>query len=500
MSTTNETRDTPVTSPHPMRWRALGLLAVANLMLILDVTVVAVAMPQLGAELGMSRDALTWVMSGYTLAFGGLMLTGGRLADLVGPRRIVLTGLGLFTLASLVAGLATGPGMIITARVGQGVGAALMSPAALSLVVRLFDGEERNRALGIWSALGGVGAALGVLLGGLITAGPGWEWVFLVNLPVGAVVLVALPRVLPSMPAPTTGGRLDLVGAALVTAASGLLIYAFIDAGDSGWTSPRFLALLALSLVLYLSLAVWLNRATHPLVDPRLVARPPVLAGAFLLFVGTAIMVAVFFLGTFFLQEAAGHGPLTTGLLFLPVAVATMIGAQLAGRTIGRLGARSLAVSGLLIAAAGLLAAAGSTATTVIAVSLASAGLGALFVVASATALGSVEHHQAGVASGLLSTFHELGASLGAAVMSGVAAASLTAGGMAGFRRGYAVAAGIALASAVISWFLFGERAGRSERRSGRSGQDAQPIADPMNGPDLTAGHGAQSLAEPLDG
>ncbi|HEX5967239.1 MAG TPA: MFS transporter [Intrasporangium sp.] len=494
MSTTSETLDTPATSPHPRRWRALGLLAVANLMLILDVTVVAVALPQLGADLGMSRDALTWVMSGYTLAFGGLMLTGGRLADLFGPRRIVVTGLGLFTFASLLAGLANGPGMIIAARVGQGLGAALMSPAALSLVVRLFDGEERNRALGIWSALGGVGAALGVLLGGLITAGPGWEWVFLVNLPVGAVVLVALPRVLPPMPAPATGGRLDLVGAALVTAASGLLIYAFIDAGDSGWGSSRLFALLSLTLLLFLGLARWLSRATHALVDPKLVVRRPVIAGAFVLFVGTAIMVAVFFLGTFFLQEAAGHGPLTTGLLFLPVAVATMTGAQLAGRAIGRLGARTLAVTGLLVAAAGLLGAAigDNTATTVAAVSLASAGLGALFVVASATALGSVEQHEAGVASGLLSTFHELGASLGAAVMSGVAAASLTAGSTDGFRRGYTAAAAIALASAVISWFLFA--------RSGRGGQDAQSVADPMDRPDLTAGHGAQALAEPLDG
>jgi EmrB/QacA subfamily drug resistance transporter len=491
---TSETLDIPATSPHPRRWRALGLLAVANLMLILDITVVAVALPQLGADLGMSRDALTWVMSGYTLAFGGLMLTGGRLADLFGPRRIVVTGLGLFTFASLLAGLANGPGMIIAARVGQGLGAALMSPAALSLVVRLFDGEERNRALGIWSALGGVGAALGVLLGGLITAGPGWEWVFLVNLPVGAVVLVALPRVLPPMPATATGGGLDLVGAALVTAASGLLIYAFIDAGDSGWASPRVLALLTFGLVMFLVLARWLSRAPHPIVDPKLVVRRPVLAGSFVLFVGTAIMVAVFFLGTFFLQEAAGHGPLTTGLLFLPVAVATMTGAQLAGRAIGRLGARTLAVTGLLVAAAGLLGAAigDNTATTVAAVSLASAGLGALFVVASATALGSVEHHEAGVASGLLSTFHELGASLGAAVMSGVAAASLTAGSTDGFRRGYTAAATIALACAVISWFLFA--------RSGRGGQDAQSVADPMDRPDLTAGHGAQALAEPLDG
>jgi EmrB/QacA subfamily drug resistance transporter len=456
MSETEAADVQTATSPYPRRWRALALLGIAQLMLILDITVVAIAMPELGADLGMGRESLTWVMSAYTLAFGGLMLTGGRLADLVGPRRMVLTGLVVFTLASLSAGLASGAGLVIGARVGQGVGAALMSPAALSLVVRLFDGDERNRALGIWSALGGVGAAVGVLLGGLITAGPGWHWVFLVNVPVGAAILVALPLVLPALPAAAPGARLDLVGALLGTSASGLLIYAFIDAGETGWASLRLAALLAASLVLYVVLALWLRRAPHALVPPSLVARRPVVSGSFVLFVGTSLMVAVFFLGTFFLQEVAGHGPLTTGLLFLPVAIATMVGAHTAGSTIQRVGGRGLAVGGLLVAAAGLLVAAlgSGTATTVTAVSLASAGLGALFVVASATALGSVEPQEAGVASGLLSTFHELGASLGAAVMSGVAATSLVTGSGDGFSRGYAVATGIATASAVIVWFL----------------------------------------------
>src|SRR5687767_11116752 len=176
------------TTAHPRRWLALGMLAVAQFMLILDITVVTVAMPDLGADLGMHRESLTWVMSAYTLAFGGLMLLAGRAADVFGPRPLVLGGLTLFNLASLAVGLSTSGEMVIAARVAQGVGAAMMSPAALSVVVRLFEGEERNKALGIWSSLGGVGAAVGVLLGGVLTAGPGWEWVFFVNLPVGVVL------------------------------------------------------------------------------------------------------------------------------------------------------------------------------------------------------------------------------------------------------------------------------------------------------------------------
>lgn len=451
---------TASSSPYPHRWRLLGLLGAAQLMLILDVTVVAVALPDMGADLGLGRETLTWVVSAYTLAFGGLMLLGGRAADLFGPGRLVTLGLLLFTGASLVTGFASSAEVVVGGRVAQGLGAALLSPAALSTVVRIFDGDERNRALGVWSALGGVGAAIGVLLGGVLTAGPGWSWVFWINVPVGIVVILGLLRFMPAMPRAMARSRLDVVGAVLVTAATGTLTYALIDAGHRGWGSGRTLGLVALGLVLYAVLAAWLRTAREPLFDPRLLARRPVLAGTFVLFVATALMVSVFFLGTFQLQQLEGYGPLATGLLFLPVALATMVGAQTGGRLISRIGGRPLGVVGLLVAAAGLLvpAVVEGTTATVIAVSVGAAGLGTLFVVASATALAQVEPENAGVASGVLSTFHELGATLGAAVMSGVAAASLTTGSGDGFERAYVVAAVVALAAASVTAVLIPAR------------------------------------------
>lgn len=444
----------------PHRWKTLGLLGLAQFMLILDVTVVAIALPHMGADLEMGRESLTWVVSAYTLTFGGLMLLGGRAADIVGPRPIVIVGLIVFTAASLVTGLATGAEMAIGGRIAQGIGAAMLSPAALSAVVRLFDGDERNRALGIWSALGAGGAAIGVLLGGLLTSGPGWPWVFLINVPVGLAVVIALVRVLPPLPAWGASGGLDVVGAVTVTASTGLVIVGLLEAGDEGWGSGQTAVLIGVGLVGYALLTWWLRRNPNPLIDPALISRRPVLAGTFVLFVATALMVSVFFLGTFYLQGVAGHGALVTGLLFLPVAVATMAGAQIAGRLVGRLGARTIGVTGLLVASAGLLGPAvwPGTPATVIAVSLGSAGLGALFVVASVTALSQVEPEQAGVASGILSTFHELGASLGAAVMSGVAAASLVAGTTTGFERAYLVAAVVALVAALITALLVPRR------------------------------------------
>ncbi|MDP3890631.1 MFS transporter [Nocardioides sp.] len=440
-------------SLHPQRWRLLGFLGAAQLMLILDVTVVAVALPQMGADLGLARDSLTWVVSAYTLAFGGLMLIGGRAADIWGPGRVVTTGLLIFTTASLVTGFASNAETLVGGRVAQGVGAALISPAALSTLVRIFHGEERNRALGVWSALGGVGAAIGVLLGGVLTAGLGWSWVFWINVPVGLVVVVALLRLMPPLPGSGPGTRLDVIGAVLVTAATGATTYALIDAGHRGWGSGRTMGLVGLGLVLYAVLAGWLRAVRQPLFEPRLLARRAVLAGTFVLFVTTALMVSVFFLGTFHLQEREGHGPLVTGLLFLPVALATMIGAQLGGRLIGQAGGRRLGVAALVLAAAGLVvpALATGTVSTVVAVSVAAGGLGALFVVASVTALAQVEPEDAGVASGVLSTFHELGATLGAAVMSGVAAASLVTGSGAGFERAYLVAAAVALVGAAVT-------------------------------------------------
>ncbi|MFI6387178.1 MFS transporter [Nonomuraea sp. NPDC050540] len=443
---------------HPARWRILGLLGVAQLMLILDVTVVAIALPHIEAELGLSREAMTWTISAYTLTFGGLMLLGGRISDLVGPKRVMLTGLLVFTAASLGTGLAGSAAMLVGGRIAQGVGAALLSPAALSLVVGLFDGEERNRALGIWSALGGGGAALGVLLGGLLTAGPGWSWVFYVNVPIGLVIAVVLAALLPARQAWTADRpRLDVLGAVLVTASSASLIYAFIAAGERGWLTGLTGLLVLAGAVGYVLFVVWQRRARSPLMDVRLLVRRPVATGAFLILTATALMIAVFFLGTFYFQQARGYGALQTGLLFLPVAVATMIGANLTGRLMGRWSPRALAVAGPAIAAVGMAVPALSMhpVTVVAGVSVAAAGTGSMFVVASATALGQVAPHEAGIASGIVSTFHEFGASLGAAVVSSVAAASLVGAGspVNGFAGGFAVAA-VAAAFGVAVTFL----------------------------------------------
>ncbi len=459
MTTASNTTNGPGVAgnqPYPRRWLALGMLGLAQFMLILDVTVVAIALPLMGADLDMSREAVTWVVSIYTLTFGGLMLLGGRLADLIGPRTLVYTGLMIFTLASFSAGVAQDGTMMLSSRVGQGIGAALLSPAALSVVVRLFEGEERNRALGIWSALGGAGAAVGVLVGGVLSAGPGWPWVFFVNVPAGLLVFAILLRALPEMPPVQISGarsRPDVLGALLVTGATGTMIYAMIDAGEAGWLQGRTLTLFAVSIVLYVAFGVWQRVARSPLMDLGLLTRRPVASGTFVIAIATALMVAVFFLGSFYLQDRADLGPLATGLLFLPVALATMAGAQLGGRVIGKTGGRSLGVAGLLIAAAGLAIPAifETTLGVVLGISFGAAGIGTLFVVASATALGMIEPHEAGIASGIISTFHEFGASLGAAVVSSVAAASLTGETGSGFASAFGVAAAAAAVSAVVA-------------------------------------------------
>lgn len=448
--------ESPALATHPKRWGILWLLAIAQLMLILDITVVAIALPHMGDELGLSRAALTWIVSAYTLTFGGLMLLGGRLADVIGARRVVLAGLVIFTSASLLTGLAPIAELAIAGRVAQGVGAALLSPSALSWVVRLFDGAERGKALGIWSALGGGGAALGVLVGGVVTGTVGWRWAFFLNVPIGVVLLIALGALLPRGVAEATSRRIDALGALLVTAATGALIWTVITAGEQGaWNWTTLLGVLA-SVVLYAAFVARQRRATTPLVSMELLTRRPVVVGIFLIFMATALMIAVFFLGSFYFQQHLGYNAILTGLLFLPVAIATMAGANAAGRLIAKLGLRALGATGLLVAAAGL-AMAGlwlGPAVAVIGVAIAAAGAGVLFVVASATALGSVAPAEAGVASGVVSTFHEFGASAGAAVMSSVAAVSLTGGTTSGFTAALVVAAVAALVAAGITTII----------------------------------------------
>lgn len=438
------------------RWASLALLSVAQFMLILDITVVNIALPSIGTELALDRATLTWVVSAYTLVFGGLLLLGGRAADQFGARRVSMAGLALFTAASLAAGLAGDGTLLIAARLAQGAGAALLSPAALSIVTTTFQGAERAKALAVWSSLGGAGAAVGVLLGGAFTAGPGWQWAFYVNVPVGLMILAALPLVVRSRPAVHPRSRIDLVGAVLATAAMGSVTYGLINAGDQGWLGRWTLLPVFASVVLFVAFVRSQTMVRSPLLDIRVLANRSMLTGGLLILGVTGLMIATFFLGSFHLQQRSGYGPMVTGLLFLPVALGTFFGAQATGQLLGRLGVRlatvlSLSVVAVGMGTAGLLTA---PAAVVVGISVAATGMGPLFVIGAIVALSDAPPERAGVASGLAATFHELGGALGVATVSSVAAAGLAygaAGGTDGYSRGFWFSAAFAVALAVVA-------------------------------------------------
>ncbi|MFI6496798.1 MFS transporter [Nonomuraea typhae] len=440
------------------RWRVLGLLGLAQFMLIVDITVVQVALPDIGTDLGLGREALTWVVTAYTLLFGGLMVLGGRLADLFGAQRILMAGLGVFTSASLLCGLAWDGAALIAGRGLQGVGAALMSPSALAVITAAYHGQARNRALGIWGAIGGSGAAVGVLAGGLLTAGPGWSWVFFVNVPIGLAVLLALPRLV----GPGAGrgrGGVDVPGAALVTLATGLLVYGLVTAGEAGWGGFGTLAALGGAALAYVAFALVQRSVREPLMRASTMARRPVVSGTFLMLVATGLLLGLFFLGSLYLQRVLGYDALVTGLLFLPVAVAITAGAQVGGHLVGRIGGRPVAVGAFLLTAAGAalmtrISPEASVWTTLLpGFTLAAFGIGPAFVAATTTTMANVPSVEAGVASGVLNTFHELGGSIGVAVVSTLAAASLAPGAadVSGFTRALLLCAIVALVAAAVS-------------------------------------------------
>lgn len=393
----------------------LLVLALAQAMLVIDVTVVNVALPRMSVELGFDPSLAGWAIAAYAVPFGGLLLLGGRLGDLVGTRRMLLIGVALFTLASLVAALATEPIGLLTARAGQGVGAALLSPAALSTLVKRFDGPARTRALAVWGAVGGAGAAVGVLLGGLLTEGPGWRWIFYLNLPVGAIIVIAIPLLV----AASKGipGRADIGGALAGTLGIAGLIVALSSIGR---LDPAFVVVAAaVGAALLAGFVLIERRVAPPLIRLELIRRRTVATGSLLMFAATVLLVGSFFLLSFLLQNGLGWGAAATGLAFLPIAVAVVIGAQAGGHLLSRLGARRIAPAGLLIAAAGFAAAAVLPAVEAViaSASVASLGLGAVFVSASTTALGGVAHEESGAASGFLNTWHEFGAAVGVAAL-----------------------------------------------------------------------------------
>ncbi len=444
----------------PSPWVALALLASAQLMLVLDVTVVNVALPDIGAALHLQRGELPWVMTIYTVFFGGLMLLGGRIADVFGARRLTLAGLALFTASSLLCGLSRDAATLLAGRSLQGLGAALMSPAALATVMTLFPGPGRGKALGVWSALAGVGSALGVILGGVLTSEAGWRWVFTINVPIGVALLIAIPLAVPARRLPGTVQRgLDVPGAVLVTAGTGAAIYGLINVGSHGWAAVSTVLPLVLAIAIWTVFALLERRVRRPLLTVGLLRRRAVLAGSFLMLAATGLLVGGFFLGSFALQHAHDYSALHVGLAFLPIAVATVAGAQAGSQVLTRVNARIVAVTGLALAAAGYGIAARwpQPAEMVAGLSIAALGIGATFVTAFTTSLTDADPAEGGLRSALVNTFHELGGAAGVAVLSSAAGAGLVAAQLSShdFARAFAVgavcaAAALAIAAALV--------------------------------------------------
>jgi EmrB/QacA subfamily drug resistance transporter len=436
-------------------WTTLVLLGLAQFMVTLDITVVNVALPSIARDLAFSDGDLQWVITAYVLFTGGLLMLGGRASDLFGRRRIFLAGLALFTLASLASGLAPSPEALIAARAAQGLGAAMLTPAALSIVTTTYAGSQLTAALAAWGAIASAGAAVGVVLGGVLTAGLGWEWVFLINVPVGLATAIGVLLVVPDAPASAAGRRLDVVGA--VTAVAGLvvLVYAVEGANEHGWGSARTLVLVAAAVALLAAFAVVERRVGEPLLPPTTWSDRSLVSGVGLILVATALLVAVFFLNTIYLQDVLGWSALETGLAFLPLVVAIGLAAKAANQLIPGAGSRNLAAVGLGLVAIGgsLLAvapdAAGYWTDVLPGFVILGFGVGLVFPAASIAALSEVGDDTAGLASGLIATGHELGAAFGVAAISAVATSASTFVG--GYEAGFAAVAALAALIATIA-------------------------------------------------
>ena len=443
---------------HEQRpWIVLILLSIAQFMVILDVTVVNVALPSIGNALHFNPGDLQWVVTAYVLFTGGLLLLGARAADVLGRRAVFLTGLAVFTTASLASGLAWSPTALIVSRAAQGLGAAMLTPGALSIITATYTGEQRTKALAAWGAIGGAGAAAGVVLGGLLTTWLGWESVFFINVPVGMALAVLTLRFVPATPPLSASRWLDLPGAATVVAGLVLLVYAIEGTSEHGWGSTRTLVPLALSAVLLAAFAAIERRVPRPLVPPATWRIRSLVSGVTLMFGATGVLVGTFFLNSLYLQRELDASALETGLAFLPLTLVIGFGAHVASHLIGRVGTRALAVAGLGLLAAGavlLWAApdhASYAADLLPGFLVLGLGIGLVFPAASVTTMSHVDHEQAGLASGLMTTGHEIGAALGVATFSAVA----TAGDSfpAGYGNGFLVAAITAAVLAAIAAF-----------------------------------------------
>jgi EmrB/QacA subfamily drug resistance transporter len=418
----------PAPALDPRRWWALALLCGAFLMVLLDSTIVIVALPSIQADLAFSEQGLQWVLSAYAITVAGLLLLGGRAADLLGRRRVFMVGIAFFTAASLFCGLAGSPAALLAGRAVQGVGAAIMTPTALSIVSTTFpEGSERNKALGIWGALGGVGATAAWLIGGPLVDGPGWEWIFFINIPLGLAALALSPVLLHESRAALSRRSYDPAGAVTITGALVLLVYAVVEAPDAGWGDVGTILLFAGSAVLLSAFALIESRHRAPLVPLR-VLRSRTLVGANLVMVlfGTAAYGVPFIL-TLYAQQVLGYSAVKFGLGTAVLAVMVAVGSVVGQGIVLRAGFRAVAAAGMALIGAGSLlltqvSVGGSYFGDIFfGLLVCGAGIGLAFVTATVAALAGVAEHEAGLASGLSNTALQIGAALGVAIVTSVA-------------------------------------------------------------------------------
>ena len=459
----------------------LALIAVAQFMVVLDATIVNVALPTIKVDVGFSEQSLSWVLNAYTLIFGGFLLLGGRAADRLGRRRLFMAGIALFSGASLICGVSQSEGMLLFARGLQGLGGAMVSPAALSIILTTFaEGPERNRALAVWGAIAGAGGAIGLLLGGVIVEALSWRWVFFVNVPIGAVVLALAPRIVPESRSErvSTGGY-DVEGAVASTLGTITLVFTLIKADSWGWTSGRTLAGFAIAAALIIAFVLIERHHPDPLVPLRIFSNRSLAAADATFLLVAAALFGVFFFLTLYLQQVLGYSALKTGVAYLPLSL-TLIGASaLASRLVDRFTPKPVLSVGLLIATGGFILLAlvdghGDYASHVLpAMIIVGTGLGMSFVPITIAATNGVASADSGLASGLLNTTQQVGGSLGLAILSTVSTSRTTSaldGGSAlpvalthGFKGAFMVAALLCAVGVVLAITLLPGRRREAE-------------------------------------
>jgi EmrB/QacA subfamily drug resistance transporter len=473
----------PHDKPDPRRWKALALLCTAFFMVILDSAIVVVALPSIGADLAFSAGDLQWVLSAYLLTFGGLLLLGGRAADLLGRRRVFMVGSGLFALASLGAGLAPTTGALLAARAVQGVAAAIMTPTALSILMTTFpEGAERNRALGIWGSTGAIGGTAAWLVGGPITSGLGWEWIFFLNVPVAGLVAALSPALLRESRATAAQRRFDVAGAATITAALVALVYAVVRAPEAGWGSARTLGLLALAAVLVAVFVVIEARSVAPLAPLHVFRSRALVGGNLVLFALGTTGFGVPFVLTQYAQEILGWSPIQFGLASVVMPVTAVAGTATAQAIATRGGVRRVAVVGMALSGLGALVltrvSVGGTylGDLFFALVLLGPGIGAAYVAGSIASLTGVAETEAGLASGLNNASFQIGGAVGVAILSSVAVSGAHgASSLAALTSGYRSAFAAAMAVAAIGMAAAGVLLGR--RREPEPVVQAEPAA-----------------------